>query len=114
MTPLDRLAAYIASLHPKWRDVSWGSMDEDTRELFREDARGALTVIREPSVEMLAATVQKVGDPSPEAWELADQTCSALCGPHVQGETAIAELARDWQNMIDAALTPPLSIAGID
>jgi hypothetical protein len=44
MTPLDRLAAYIASLHPKWREVSWGSMDEGTRELFREDARGAIEV----------------------------------------------------------------------
>jgi hypothetical protein len=42
MTPLDRLAAYIAGLHPKWRETSWETMDEGTRELFREDARGAV------------------------------------------------------------------------
>jgi hypothetical protein len=42
MTPLDRLAAYIAGLHPKWREMPWEAMDEDTRELFREDARGAI------------------------------------------------------------------------
>lgn len=45
MTPLDRLAAYIAGLHPKWRETPWESMGEHTRELFRDDARGALEVI---------------------------------------------------------------------
>jgi hypothetical protein len=55
MTPLDRLASYLASLHPKWRETSWDNIGEETREVFREDARGALKLLREPSQAMLDA-----------------------------------------------------------
>lgn len=42
--PIDRLATYLAQLHPGWRDRRWDDMSEDTRELFREDARSAIAI----------------------------------------------------------------------
>jgi hypothetical protein len=56
-----------------------------------------------PTVEMLAAVVQQVGDPSPEAWALAERAVGGTLGlPNMAGEQACAELVRDWQNMIEA------------
>lgn len=42
--PIDRLAAYLAQLHPAWQDRRWDDMSEGTRELFREDARRAIAI----------------------------------------------------------------------
>ena len=42
MDRLDQLAAYLATLHPAWRDRHWEDLHEDTRDLFRDDARKAV------------------------------------------------------------------------
>lgn len=42
--PIDRLAAFLAQLHPQWQDRGWADISEETRELFREDARRAIAI----------------------------------------------------------------------
>ena len=42
--PIDRLAAFLAQLHPAWQGRRWADMSESTRELFREDARHAVAI----------------------------------------------------------------------
>jgi hypothetical protein len=41
---IERLAAFLASLHPAWADRRWQEIGEETRALFREDARRAVVV----------------------------------------------------------------------
>lgn len=41
---IERLAAFLATLHPAWQHKRWEDMSEDTREQFREDARRAIAV----------------------------------------------------------------------
>lgn len=66
-------------------------------------AEGFAIVPAVPTPEMVAVCVQCVGDPSPEAWAIAEQVCAVLGGPRVDGETACATLVRDWQNMVEQA-----------
>lgn len=61
---------------------------------------GFYLVPRMPTPEMVAVVIQQVGDPSGEAWALAERVSMGTIGPNVQAETACAELIRDWQNMI--------------
>lgn len=41
---IERLAIFLARLHPAWRDRLWSEMSEGTRELFREEARMAAAI----------------------------------------------------------------------
>lgn len=85
MTPLERVAAKLAGLHPAWRETPWESIGSETRELFLVDARAVLQALREPSPEMVEAgrTV------------LDEHGCNPLTGDAEASFTA----------MIDAALT---------
>lgn len=42
--PIDRLAAFLAQMHPAWRDCRWEDMGNSTRDLFRDDARRAIAI----------------------------------------------------------------------
>lgn len=42
--PVEELAAYLAHLHPAWHGRRWSDIGEDTRELFRADAREAANI----------------------------------------------------------------------
>lgn len=66
--------------------------------------RVVLRALREPAPAIIAHVVQQVGDPTPEQWELGERACALNGVPSMNGDTACAELARDWQAMIDAAL----------
>lgn len=106
---IERVALELANYDARIVDVP----EVDTIEDFRFDkdreeylgrARAAIAAMREPDEGMLAETVQRVGDPSPENWAMADRIAAQLGGPQMLGSTAIAEVARDWQAMIDQAL----------
>lgn len=68
---------------------------------------GWVLVPREATAEMVAVVVQQVGDPTPEQWAIGERANALLTAPNMLGETACAEVARDWTAMINAA--PPLS-----
>jgi hypothetical protein len=42
--PIDRLAAYLARLHPAWTGMPWESIGEETKALFRAEAREAIAI----------------------------------------------------------------------
>ncbi len=41
---IERLAAFLASLHPAWRDTPWRAIGDETRALFRQDAERAVAI----------------------------------------------------------------------
>lgn len=94
MSPIERAARALAAL-----------ADDSDWQIYEQDARAVLQAIREPSEGMVASAVQIVGDPGADNWALAERVCEQLGSQSVNGETACAELARDWQAMIDAALS---------
>ena len=42
---IERLAMFLAELHPAWKDTHWREIGEETRELFRQDARRAAEIL---------------------------------------------------------------------
>lgn len=86
-------------------DDSYDCSTEYVQRYWQQLARAALTAMLDATPGMLAATVKQVGDPSPENWAMAERVVLGTLGiPHAAGEAAVAELARDWQAMISAAL----------
>lgn len=71
---------------------------------FEVDAHLAIEAVfdwmAEPSDEAIATVVQQVGDPAAFNWAQAERVCATLGGPRMEGETAVAELARDWTAML--------------
>lgn len=115
MTTLEKAARALADLDIRAKR-KWDTSEEDLERLlpggidycwreYQPQALAVLNAIREPSDEAVAAVVQKVGDPSPDNWAQAERVVVALSGPDMDGETACAELARDWVNMIDQILS---------
>lgn len=41
---IERLAEYLAQLHPAWRDRQWSTIGDEIRDLFRADARQAVAI----------------------------------------------------------------------
>lgn len=71
-------------------------------------ARGAIAAMREPDPRMVAATLPLIAEPTHEQRELGKRALALLPSvrieQHYKGEIAAAEVVRDWQQMIDAAL----------
>lgn len=103
MTVIERGARALA-LEQSGVD-EWDALDEAFQERLKEQVRAVVGAIREPSEGMVATVVQAVGDPTPDQWALGERANATLTTTNMLGETACAEVVRDWQAMIDAALT---------
>jgi len=89
---------------------------EECAKMYLGDARAAILAIeqggyvivpREPTPEMVAATLPMAAQPTRQQVAIAKRALALLppirVEQYFQGETAAAELVRDWQAMIDAA-----------
>lgn len=74
------------------------------QEYWRGIARAVLTALREPTPGMVASTIVKVENPTQEQREIASDALKSMNHFSPIGLTLAADLVRDWQNMIDAAL----------
>lgn len=54
-----------------------------------------------PTEGMVRRTVVGVDNPTPEQWAIGERVCNSLSGPNMQGETACAEVVRDYQAAIE-------------
>jgi hypothetical protein len=101
MSPIERAARALV-------DADAEAIEDEVEPTSRVWAgrlvRAVLQAIRVPSEGMVAAVVQQVGDPTPDQWEIGERANAILTETNMLGETACAEVVRDWQAMIDKAL----------
>lgn len=100
--------AGIEATLPERVRQSWDAITPLTKQAMFARARGAIAAMRDPDPRMIAATLPLISEPSHEQRELGKRALALLppvrIEQHHKGEIAAAEVVRDWQQMIDAAL----------
>lgn len=91
--------------------TAWGRLPQSHKAPYLSDARAAIEAMREPTPEMLAATLPITGQHrDPAAERLAERALLILEPPsielpdHMLGKDAALTLITDWRSMINEAL----------